>query len=55
MVKATLVVLTNPVAGREDDYNDWYTNRHLGDVLEVPGIVSAKRLKKTGDQVRGGC
>jgi hypothetical protein len=45
MPKATLVVLSNPVAGREDEYNDWYTNRHLDDVLAVPGITGAARLK----------
>ena len=40
-----LVVLTNPVAGREDEYNDWYSNRHLGDVIAIPGIVAAQRFK----------
>jgi hypothetical protein len=38
-----LVVLTNAVPGGEDAYNDWYSNRHLQDVLAVPGVVSAQR------------
>jgi hypothetical protein len=41
MAKHVFVVLTNPVEGKEDTYNDWYTNVHLGDVLKVPGIVAA--------------
>ena len=39
------VVLSNPVAGREDEYNDWYTNRHLADVVAVPGFISAQRFR----------
>jgi len=41
-----LVVLTNPTTpDREDEYNNWYTNQHLGDVVAIPGIVSAQRFK----------
>ena len=35
MAKLWLVVLTNPVEGREDEYNEWYSGRHLEDVLAV--------------------
>lgn len=45
MGKYKLIVLTNPVEGREKEYNDWYTNRHLGDVVSVPGFASAQRFK----------
>lgn len=45
MGKYKLVVLSSPVDGREDEFNDWYTNRHLGDVVAVPGFVSAERFK----------
>jgi hypothetical protein len=31
--------------GREAEYNDWYDNQHLGDVLKVPGFVAAQRFK----------
>ena len=53
MPKYTFMVLTNPVEGQEDTYNDWYTNRHLADVLNVPGFVSAQRFK-LADAQRGG-
>jgi hypothetical protein len=48
-----LVVLSRPVDGRDDEYNDWYTNQHLGDVLKVPGFASAQRFKIKGDPVAG--
>jgi hypothetical protein len=45
MAHFALVVFSNPVAGREDEYNEWYSNRHLSDVLRVPGFKSAQRFK----------
>ena len=45
MKKYTMVVLTNPVAGKEDQFNDWYTHRHVNDVVAIPGFVSAQRFK----------
>ena len=45
MTKYKLLVLTDPVAGEEDAYNDWYTNRHVHDVASLPGFVSAQRFK----------
>ena len=31
-----------PIAGREDEHNGWYTDRHLQDVLAAPGFASAQ-------------
>ena len=45
MAHYKLVVLSNPTEGKEDEYNDWYTNQHLGDVVAIPGYVSAQRFK----------
>ncbi|GHB73376.1 hypothetical protein GCM10010377_74770 [Streptomyces viridiviolaceus] len=45
MPKYTYVVLTNPVDGKEDEFNDWYTNTHVHDALKVPGFVAAQRFK----------
>jgi hypothetical protein len=47
MPKCKLVVMTEPVAGREDEYNEWYTHQHLADVVAVPGFRSAQRFKLT--------
>ena len=43
----TLVVFTNPVDGREDDYNQWYDNQHLPDVMSAGGFDRAERLRLT--------
>ena len=41
--KYLFVVLTNPVKGREAEFNDWYET-HVRDTLKVPGIVAAQRF-----------
>jgi len=48
MKQYVLVVYSNPVEGREEEYNDWYNNQHLKDVLSQPGYLRAQRYKLTG-------
>jgi hypothetical protein len=36
-MKHLVVVLTEPTEGREAEYNDYYENRHLDDVLATTG------------------
>lgn len=43
MEKHLFVVYTNAKDGRDAEFNEWYDNRHIADVLKVPGVVSAKR------------
>ena len=39
MPKAIMFVQSSPSApDREDEYNDWYSNTHLGDVLQFEGV-----------------
>jgi hypothetical protein len=38
-----MLVFTNPVAGQDDAFNEWYDSRHLVDILNVPGVVAAQR------------
>lgn len=45
MATHVYVVQTNPVEGKEDEYNDWYDNQHLADILRLPGFVSAQRFR----------
>jgi hypothetical protein len=53
MPKAVFVVFTRPVdPSREAEYNDWYTNVHVPEVTQVPGIVSARRLTLSKAQQR---
>jgi hypothetical protein len=37
------MVLDEPLAGREADFNSWYDNVHLADLLGTPGLVAAQR------------
>jgi len=45
MAKYSFLVFTDAVEGREDEFNSWYDNTHLHDVLKVPGFVAARRFK----------
>ena len=45
MARYRLVVFTDPVKGREAEYNNWYDNRHLGDVVSFPSFLTAQRFK----------
>lgn len=42
---ALWMVLTSPVDGAEDAFNDWYDHRHIHDALAVPGFRSARRYR----------
>jgi hypothetical protein len=43
-----LIVLTNSVPGRDEEFNSWYSNTHLRDVVAVPGYISAQRFRLSG-------
>jgi hypothetical protein len=45
MERTLYLVQTEPVLGREVEFNDWYTNVHLPEVVAIPGIVAAQRFK----------
>lgn len=46
MPKSILVVFSNPSSPAEDErYNQWYSDKHLVDVVGVPGFVGATRYK----------
>jgi hypothetical protein len=48
MVSYKMIVLTKPVAGREDEYNEWYNDIHLAELLSTDGFVAAQRFKLAG-------
>lgn len=45
MNRSILVVYTKPVEGREQDFNDWYSEVHLPEVVELDGFVAARRYR----------
>lgn len=42
--------LTNAVSGREAEFEEWYEQRHLSEVLTVPGFVTAQRYRLSPKQ-----
>ncbi len=51
-----VMVFSNAVTGRDEEFNDWYDKRHLHDVIAVDGIRSARRfeLLEGSPMTRGG-
>lgn len=47
MARYTLMVVTSPVEGKDDEYNLWYNEQHLRDVLDCEGFISASRFQIT--------
>jgi hypothetical protein len=45
MARHVFLGLTSPVEGQEDEYNKWYNEIHIPEILRVPGIISARRFK----------
>lgn len=45
-------VFSNPVDGKEDEFNAWYDNQHAPDVVAVPGFVTAQRFVASDTQLR---
>jgi len=46
MPKGIMYVPSQPSSpDREAEYNDWYSNTHIPEVCEVPGVVGARRYK----------
>jgi hypothetical protein len=54
MARHILLVLSNATDGGDDEFNDWYTNVHLSDVLKVEGFVAAQRFRLSETQLAGG-
>ena len=53
MGKYVFMVFANAVEGKDDEFNDWYNNVHLGEVLQVPGFASGQRFEMSGDPTLG--
>jgi hypothetical protein len=51
MTRHILLAFSNPLEGREDEFNAWYNERHLDDVLKVPGYISAQRFELSSTQM----
>ena len=49
---ATLyLVFSNPIEGKDDEFNEWYDTVHLPEVLATPGIKTAQRFSLRETQI----
>jgi len=44
MAQGIFVVQTMPTPGRDDDYDSWYTQVHIPEILSIPGFAAAQRF-----------
>ncbi len=45
MAKGVMVVQSGPAEGRDAEYERWYDEVHIPEVLAVPGFVGARRFR----------
>jgi hypothetical protein len=45
MARYIMTVRSNPVAGREAEYNEWYDRHHVPDLLMTPTLIAAQRYR----------
>jgi hypothetical protein len=50
MAKGILLVHSGPADGRHQEYNDWYNDVHLVDILKLSGFTAARRFKPVGGE-----
>lgn len=52
MTAYRFIVYNSASAGREEELDVWYRDRHFADVLSIPGVVAAQRFALTQQQLR---
>jgi hypothetical protein len=45
MARFHYAVLSRALPGREEEFVAWYRDRHLADVLRMPGVVAGKLIR----------
>ncbi|MDG1204540.1 MAG: hypothetical protein P8N51_04140 [Pseudomonadales bacterium] len=50
-MRTLYIVRSNPLEGREADFNQWYSDIHLPEVMKIEGFLSANRFKLADVQV----
>jgi hypothetical protein len=48
MADALLVVFSDPVAGADEEFNRWYTEVHVPDVIKLGGARCGRRYRASG-------
>jgi hypothetical protein len=45
MTQYIWIVYTNAAEGTDEEFNKWYDEVHVPDLLKIPGVVKAERFK----------
>jgi hypothetical protein len=45
MAKHLIIIKSNAVVGREADFEAWYNDTHLGEILQVEGFLSGQQFR----------
>jgi hypothetical protein len=48
MAEALLVVFSNAVDGQHGEFNRWYTETHVPDVIKLGGATAGRRYRSSG-------
>ncbi len=47
------VILSSAVSGKEHEFYQWYDEQHLQDVMQVPGVIAARRYNVLSQKTTG--
>ncbi len=51
--KILMEVRVNMAPEKEQEFNTWYNNVHVPEILAVPGIISGRRFQRvSGDKIK---
>ncbi|MGW1024359.1 hypothetical protein ACWD4J_11680 [Streptomyces sp. NPDC002577] len=51
--REVLLALTNPVEGKDKEFQDWYWGTHIPEILALPGFVAVRRLRAADTSTEG--
>ncbi|WP_375475417.1 hypothetical protein [uncultured Jatrophihabitans sp.] len=46
-----MLVFSNAAPGQDREYNAWYDEVHVPEVLRLPGVMSARRFRLSAEQL----
>ena len=46
MPRYKMIVMSDPLPGREEEFDQWYQNVHLPEMVALQGFKSARRLRQ---------
>jgi hypothetical protein len=46
-MRTLMLVFTDPVPGKQAEFDEWYEHTHLPELLALPGFIGAQRWSRT--------